>query len=64
MGKGKHISAESKMVGTVSNKMKSMSEKERTKRRINRLNQCTDNEKLIMAKYGKSWEQQIRDINR
>lgn len=64
MGKGKHNSAESKMVGTVSNKMKSMSEKERTKRRINRLNQCTDNEKLIMAKYGKSWEQQIRDINR
>ena len=54
MGKGKHNSAESKMVGTVSNKMKSMSEKERTKRRINRLNQCTDNEKLIMAKYGKS----------
>jgi hypothetical protein len=64
MGKGKYNSAEAKMVGTVSNKLKAMSEKDRVKRRITRLNQCTDNEKRIMAKYGKSWEQQVRDTYR
>lgn len=60
MGKSRFSSDENKMVGTVSNKMKAMSEKERTKRRRLRLEQMTENEKKIMAKYGKSWDTEYR----
>ena len=52
------------MVGTISNKIKAMSEKERIKRRRIRLEQMTDNEKKIMAKYGKSWESEHRSTYR
>ncbi len=52
------------MVGTISNKIKAMSEKEKTKRRLIRLNQMTENEKKIMAKYGKNWEQVVRETYR
>ena len=48
------------MVGTVSNKLKAMSEKERVKRRRLRLMQMTESEKKIMAKYGKNWDKEYR----
>ena len=48
------------MVGTVSNKLKSMSEKDRIKSKRLRLSQMTDAEKKIMQKYGKSWETEYR----
>ena len=48
------------MVGTVSNKLKAMSDKERLKRRRVRLEQMTESEKKIMAKYGKSWDVEYR----
>lgn len=54
-------SSENKMVGTISNKIKAMSEKERIKRRRIRLEQMTDNEKRIMKKYGKSWDKEYRE---
>ena len=57
-------SSENKMVGTVSNKIKAMSDKERTHRRRIRLEQMTDNEKKIMAKYGKNWESEHRSTYR
>ena len=57
-------SSENKMVGTISNKLKGMSEKEKLRRRLIRLNQMTDNEKKIMAKYGKNWEQVVRETYR
>lgn len=64
MGKGRNNPEESKIVGTVSNRIQSMSEKERLNRRRHRLNQMTENEKKIMAKYGKSWETLVRETYR
>jgi len=61
MGKSRFSSDEQRMVGTVSNKIKAMSEKERMKRKRIRLSQMTDNEKKIMAKYGKSWDKEFRE---
>lgn len=63
-GSSRPNSSENKMVGTISNKIKAMSEKERTQRRRIRLEQMTDNEKKIMAKYGKSWELEHRSTYR
>lgn len=60
MGKSRFSSDEQRMVGTVSNKLKAMSEKDRQKRRRIRLSQMTDNEKKIMAKYGKNWDTEYR----
>ena len=64
MGKGRNNPEEAKMVGTVSNRMQGMSERDRTKRKIQRLNQMTDAEKKIMAKYGKSWDTIFRETIR
>lgn len=64
MGKGRNNPEESKIVGTVSNRIQSMSEKERLNRRRHRLNQMTESEKKIMAKYGKSWETLVRETYR
>lgn len=64
MGKGRNNPEESKIVGTVSNRIQGMSEKERLNRRRHRLNQMTESEKKIMAKYGKSWETQVRETYR
>lgn len=64
MGKGRNNPEESKIVGTVSNRIQGMSEKERLKRRRHRLNQMTENEKKIMAKYGKSWDTLLRETYR
>lgn len=60
MGKSRFSSDEQRMVGTVSNKLKSMSEKDRIKSKRLRLSQMTDAEKKIMQKYGKSWETEYR----
>lgn len=60
MGKSRFSSDEQRMVGTVSNKIKAMSEKERMKRKRIRLSQMTDNEKKLMAKYGKNWDREYR----
>jgi hypothetical protein len=60
MGKSRFSSDEQKMVGTVSNRLKAMTEKERLKRRRIRLSQLTDNEKKIMAKYGRNWDAEYR----
>jgi|TARA_B100000085_G_scaffold168458_1_gene153246 hypothetical protein len=60
MGKSRFSSDEAKMVGTVSNKLKAMSDKERLKRRRLRLEQMTEGEKKIMQKYGKSWDTEYR----
>lgn len=60
MGKSRFSSDEQRMIGTVSNKIKAMSEKERMNRKRIRLSQMTDNEKKIMAKYGKSWDKEYR----
>lgn len=60
MGKSRFSSDEQKMVGTVSNRLKAMTEKERLKRRRIRLSQLTDNEKKIMAKYGRNWDTEYR----
>lgn len=60
MGKSRFSSDEAKMVGSVSNKLKAMSDKERHKRRRLRLEQMTESEKKIMAKYGKSWDTEYR----
>lgn len=64
MGRGRNNPEESKMVGTVSNRIQGMSEKDRIKRKLQRLNQMTDNEKKIMEKYGKSWDTLVRETNR
>tara|TARA_X000001316_G_C922431_1_gene37804 strand:- start:536 stop:730 length:195 start_codon:yes stop_codon:yes gene_type:complete len=64
MGKGRNNPEEAKMVGTVSNRIQSMSEKDRIKRKLHRLNQMTENEKKIMAKYGKSWDTIVRETYR
>ena len=58
MGKSRFSSDEQRMVGTVSNKIKAMSEKERIKNKRIRLLQMTDNEKRIMKKYGRSWDKE------
>ena len=60
MGKSRFSSDEQRMVGTVSNKIKSMSEKDRIKSKRLRLSQMTEAEKKIMQKYGKSWETEYR----
>ena len=60
MGKSRFSSDEQRMVGTVSNKLKSMSEKDRIKSKRLRQSQMTDAEKKIMQKYGKSWETEYR----
>ena len=60
MGKSRFSSDEQRMIGTVSNKIKAMSEKERMNRKRVRLSQMTENEKKIMAKYGKSWDKEYR----
>lgn len=60
MGKSRVSSDEQRMIGTVSNKLKAMSEKERLRSRRIRLLQLTDNEKKLMAKYGKSWDREYR----
>lgn len=60
MGKSRFSSDEQKMVGTVSNRLKAMTEKERLKRKRIRLSQLTDNEKKIMAKYGRNWDTEYR----
>ena len=60
MGKSRYSSDEAKMVGAVSNKIKGMSQKDRDKHRRMRLNQMTESEKKIMAKYGRSWESEYR----
>tara|TARA_R100000951_G_scaffold112229_1_gene112293 strand:+ start:199 stop:390 length:192 start_codon:yes stop_codon:yes gene_type:complete len=61
MGKSRTSSDEQRMIGTVSNKIKAMSEKERMRRRRIRLMQLTDTEKKLMAKYGKSYEKEYKD---
>jgi len=61
MGKSRFSSDEQRMVGTVSNKIKAMSEKERIKNKRIRLLQMTDNEKRIMKKYGRSWDKEYRE---
>ena len=60
MGKSRFSSDEQRMIGTVSNKLKAMSEKERNRRRRIRLAQLTDNEKKLMTKYGKNWDREYR----
>lgn len=60
MGKSRFSSDEQRMIGTVSNKIKAMSEKDRMNRKRVRLSQMTENEKKIMAKYGKSWDKEYR----
>lgn len=60
MGKSRFSSDEQRMVGAVSNKLKAMSEKERLNRRRIRLLQLTNNEKKLMAKYGKNWDKEYR----
>ena len=60
MGKSRFSSDEQRMIGTVSNKIKAMSEKDRMNRKRVRLSQMTENEKKIMAKYGKSWDKEFR----
>ena len=60
MGKSRFSSDEQRMVGTVSNKLKGMSEKDRIKSKRLRLSQMTDAEKRIMQKYGKSWDNEYR----
>ena len=60
MGKSRFSSDEQRMIGTVSNKIKAMSEKERMNRKRVRLSQMTENEKKIMAKYGRSWDKEYR----
>ena len=64
MGKGRNNPEEAKIVGTVSNRIQGMSEKDRVKRKLQRLNQMTENEKKIMAKYGKSWDTVVRETIR
>ena len=64
MGRGRSNPEEAKMVGTVSNRMQGMTEKDRVKRKLQRLNQMTESEKKIMAKYGKSWDTVVREIIR
>lgn len=64
MGRGRSNPEEAKMVGTVSNRMQGMTEKDRVKRKLQRLNQMTENEKKIMAKYGKSWDTVVRETIR
>lgn len=61
MGAGKYNSDESKMVGSVSNKMKNMSNKDRKANRRRRLEQMTESEKAIMKKYGKDWTTAYRE---
>jgi len=61
MGAGKYNSDENKMVGTVSNKIKNMSHKERLLNRRRRLEQMTESEKAIMKKYGKDWTSAYRE---
>jgi uncharacterized membrane protein len=56
--------SENKMVGTISNRILVMSEKERLKRRRIRLSQLTDNEKKIMVKYGRNWDAEYRSTFR
>lgn len=64
MGRGRNNPEEAKMVGTVSNRMQGMSEKDRVKRKMQRLNQMTESEKKIMSKYGKSWDTVVRETIR
>tara|TARA_B100002019_G_C20808221_1_gene374623 strand:- start:3 stop:185 length:183 start_codon:yes stop_codon:yes gene_type:complete len=54
-------SSENKMVGTVSNKIKSMSNKEKMKQRRIRLQNMTESEKAIMKKYGRDWNTAYRE---
>ena len=49
------------MVGTVSNKIKNMSPKDKARHRRIRLQNMTESEKEIMKRYGKDWTQAVRD---
>ena len=59
-GSGRPNSSENKMVGTVSNKIKSMSAKDKAKLRRIRLQNMTESEKEIMKRYGKDWNAAYR----
>ena len=60
-GSGKPNTSENKMVGTVSNKIKNMSPKDKARHRRIRLQNMTESEKEIMKRYGKDWTQAVRD---